>query len=167
MKPQELRTAQAPLKECYRQHPEKAVVRFKARGELLPNRIACRVQTHAGEIVSALHPAAGGDEDSACSADMLLQSLVACMGVTLCAVAASMGIHLESGSIEAQADYDFRGTLGIDRQVPVGIRRIELRLALHSDATEDQRRKLLEVAERYCVIYQTLCHPPEVHLIVQ
>jgi uncharacterized OsmC-like protein len=164
MNAEKLREAQAPLKQTYRQDPQKAVVRLKSHGELLPDRIACSVQTSYGKVFSALHRAAGGDEDSACSGDMLLDALVACTGVTVCAVAAALGVSLHGGSIEAEADLDFRGTLGVDRQTPVGIRHIDVKVRLDSDASDEQKQKLLQLVERYCVIYQTLVHPPSIRV---
>ncbi|GIW95492.1 MAG: peroxiredoxin [Pirellulaceae bacterium] len=164
VRPEQLRDRQQPLKEAYRDDPSRAVVRFRSRGVLVPQQIACRVETDHGAVFSALHLAAGGDEPSACSGNMLLDALVACLGVTLCAVAAAMGIAIERGSIEAEALFDFRGTLGVDRTVPVGIPRIDVGVNLASNASEEQQRRLLEIAERYCVIFQTLRNPPEVQV---
>ncbi len=161
---EQIRERQLPIKEAYRQDPSRAVVRFSSRGRLVPDTIGCRVETFAGTLYSALHPAAGGDETSYCSADMLLDALVACLGVTLSAVAAARGLKIHEGTIEAEALYDFRGTLGLDRNVPVGIPGIDVKVSLQCDGTSEDRQRLLEIAERYCLIYQTLQHPPKIRV---
>ncbi len=159
MTAQQLRALQAPLKERYRAEPASAVVTLSASGRL-GDDIACALETPHGPIVAGLHPATGGTGDLACSADMLLESLVACAGVTLRAVATAMAIPVQGGTITAEGDLDFRGTLGVSRDAPVGFTAIRLRIDLDTTATPEQRQKLVQLTERYCVIYQTLAHPP-------
>jgi len=151
----ELRAAQTPLKQQYREHPASALVTLHAKGEAADN-FRCRVETHIGPVDAGLHPATGGDGREACSGDMLLQALVACAGVTLSAVAGAMGIHIRRATLTAEGELDFRGTLGVAKEAPVGFTKILLWIALDSDATEEQGTKLLELTERYCVVYQTL-----------
>ena len=158
----EVKQRQAPLKEKYRSDPDAARVQFESRGSLDPESLICRVDSVRGEVVSGLHPAAGGEIGSACSGDMMLDALVACAGVTLNAVATAMGIELRGGSIRAIADMDFRGTLAVDRETPVGIQNVTLTFDLDTDAEAAQQDKLIELAERYCVILQTLKHPPDI-----
>lgn len=156
-----LRAAQAPLKARYKNEPESALVTLHAQGTPdVPEQI-CRVETFLGVAPAGLHPATGGSGESACSADMLLQALVACAGVTLGAVATSMGITVRGGRIQAAGVVDFRGTLGVSREAPVGFKSINLSFELETDAPPESVSKLLELTERYCVIYQTLKHPPE------
>ena len=155
MERDELRAIQAPLKERYRDEPEAAVVTLSASGAL-GEGVSCSVQTGRALAAAGLHPASGGDGSLLCSGDMLLEALVACAGVTLRAVATSMGIELRSGTVTAEGDLDFRGTLGVDRKAPVGFTAIRLRFELDSDATDDELDTLLETTERYCVVYQTL-----------
>ena len=162
MDAEQLRRQQAPLKEKYRQTPEAAHVQFRSSGSLESAGLACQVNTYRGAVRSGLHPAAGGTEESACSGDLLLDALVACAGVTLNAVATAMSIEIRSGQVIAEADFDFRGTLGVNRDVPVGIRNVRLAFELDTDADEAQVSKLIELAERYCVIYQTLQLPPQI-----
>ena len=162
MTPALLRERQAPLKERYRRDPETAIVRFRSSGKLTPSELSCQVDTYGGTVQSGLHPAAGGQSESACSGDLLLDALVACAGVTLSAVAASMNIEIRSGTVTAEADFDFRGTLGVDRDVPVGITDLHLEFELDTDADDAQIGKLIQLTERYCVIYQTLQQPPKV-----
>ena len=150
-----LRTRQSALKQQYRDAPETAIVTLHAEGTIGVH-ISCDVMTHTGMVTAGLHPATGGDGMAACSGDMLLQALVACTGVTLSAVATAMNITLRSGQIVAEGDLDFRGTLGVSKEAPVGFRQIRLRMKLDCDATDEQRAKLLELTERYCVVYQTL-----------
>ena len=157
---EELRGRQAPLKERYRIDASSAALVLHASGVLDPEGLACRVDTHLGAVEAGLHPAAGGDPGSGCSGDMLLQALVACAGVTLAAVAKALGIAIRSGRVEAEGDLDFRGTLGVSKEAPVGFTAIRLRFEVETDATEDQRANLLRLTERYCVIYQTLKTPP-------
>jgi uncharacterized OsmC-like protein len=153
---EELRALQAPLKERYRQDQATALHRHTARATLDPSEVACRLDTWAGPVEAGLHAAAGGDGSWACAGDMLLQALVACAGVTLRAVATAMGITIRGGTVTAEADLDFRGTLGLSREVPVGFQTIRLTFALDLDATEEQRAKLVSLTERYCVVYQSL-----------
>lgn len=163
-----LRGLQAPLKQTYRDEPTQAEVIMQAQGRVDLNQIACRVdnahgqQAAAGEIVAGLHPAAGGDGQLACSGDMLLQSLVACSGVTLAAVATAMSIPIRDARITAKGMADFRGTLGVDRSVPIGLQWLELNFAIDSTATDEQLNKLVELTERYCVVLQSLKHPASI-----
>jgi len=162
MNAEELRALQTPLKERYRQDPKSAQVLARARGTLDPVTLSCRLHTMHGEYDAGLHPAAGGDGRGACSGDVLLEALVACAGVTVCAVSTAMGIALRGGEIKAIGTMDFRGTLGVDRQAPVGLTDIKLFFELDTDATEEQKQKLIQLTERYCVILQTLKNPPSV-----
>lgn len=155
-----LRAIQAPLKERYRSDPEAAVVVLRASGAL-DEGVTCSVQAMRGAIQAGLHPASGGDGLSACSGDMLLEALVACAGVTLRAVATSLGIEV-SGSVHAEGELDFRGTLAVDREAPVGFRSIRVRFDLESDAEDERLDKLLELTERYCVVLQTLARSPAI-----
>jgi uncharacterized OsmC-like protein len=160
----ELRALQAPIKQRYRDDPAAARVPARAEARLDPDAIACAVPSWHGETRAGLHPAAGGDGALACSADMLLEALVACAGVTLRAVATAMGIAIRGGRIVAEGNWDVRGTLGIDRTVPVGLTDIALRFDLDTDAPADKQARLIETTERYCVILQTLKAPPRVTL---
>lgn len=155
----DLRSLQAPLKTAYRDHPEQARVTLHAEGRL-GEGVSCSVETGRALVRAGLHPATGGDGLSACSGDMLLQALVACAGVTLNAVATALGIELRDARLRAEGDLDFRGTLGVDRDVPVGFQTIRLHVALDTDADPDQVDTLLHLTERYCVVYQTLARPP-------
>ncbi len=157
----ELRAIQAPLKEQYRATPEAAVITLEASGELGTESISCSVQTGQALVRAGLHPATGGDGFHACSGDMLLQALVACAGVTLRSVATARGIDLRSGSVHAEGDLDFRGTLGIDKEAPVGFRSVRLRFDLDTDASPDEVAALIATTERYCVVLQTLAHSPD------
>jgi len=150
-----LRALQAPLKQRYRDDPEAGVVTLRAEGSL-GDGVACRVETGRALVEAGLHPATGGTGREACSGDMLLEALVACAGVTLSAVATSLGLPLRGGRMTAEGDLDFRGTLGVSKEAPVGFRAIRLAVELDSEATPEERRKLLELTERYCVVYQTL-----------
>jgi uncharacterized OsmC-like protein len=152
---------QQPLKDAYREDPEKAVVTLRARGELGDQAISCSVATGQALAVAGLHPATGGDGSLACSGDMLLQALVACAGVTLRAVATSLQIPVAGGTVTAEGDLDFRGTLAVSKDAPVGFTSIRLAFDLDTDASEDQVRTLLRLTERYCVVYQTLAHPAQ------
>jgi uncharacterized OsmC-like protein len=154
-----LRAVQEPLKDAYRQDPQQAVVTLRARGELGDEGISCSVDTGRALAVAGLHPATGGDGSLLCSGDMLLEALVACAGVTLRAVATSLGIPITGGTVHAEGDLDFRGTLAVDREAPVGFRSIQLSFELDTDASEEQIATLLRLTERYCVVYQTLAHP--------
>jgi uncharacterized OsmC-like protein len=151
----ELQAVQKPLKERYREKPEAALVTLRADGRLHEEQVACSVATGRALVEAGLHPATGGTGALACSGDMLLEALVACAGVTLRSVATSMELEV-AGSVHAEGDLDFRGTLGVDRAAPVGFTVIRLRFELESDATGEQLDKLLERTERYCVVYQTL-----------
>jgi uncharacterized OsmC-like protein len=162
MNAEQLRSAQGPLKERYRQEPDSALVEFEAVGTADVPAQLCRVETHLGVVEAGLHPATGGDGSTACSADMLLQALVACAGVTLGAVATAMGITVHKGRIRAEGELDFRGTLGVSREARVGFRSITLHFELETDASAEAQKKLVELSERYCVIYQTLKQPPAV-----
>ena len=150
-----LRSIQAPLKARYREDPEAAVVTLRAAGEL-GEGASCSVQTGRALVEAGLHPATGGDGALVCSGDMLLEALVACAGVTLGAVATSIGIAVDGGRVLAEGDLDFRGTLGVDRDAPVGFRAIRLRFELETGASPEEQATLLRLTERYCVILQTL-----------
>jgi len=159
----ELKSLQAPLKQQYRDQPDKALVTLKAEGRLGEN-VTCNVQTGKALIEAGLHPATGGTGMSACSGDMLLEALVACAGVTLNAVATALEIELRDATIRAEGDLDFRGTLGVSKDVPVGFRNIRLNFQLDTDASEEQLSTLLRLTERYCVVYQTLREPPKIEI---
>jgi uncharacterized OsmC-like protein len=160
----ELRSLQAPLKAQYREHPETALVTLHAEGRVSEN-ITCKIETGKARVEAGLHPATGGDGQSACSADMLLEALVGCAGVTLRAVATALNIPLRSATIRAEGDLDFRGTLGISKDVPVGFKEVRLNFDLDTDAGEDQLTTLLRLTERYCVVYQTLSHPANISVL--
>ena len=155
----ELKALQAPLKERYRSAPETALITLRAEGHLGEN-VTCSVATAKAMVEAGLHPATGGSGLNACSGDMLLEALVACAGVTLNAVATALAVKLAGATIRAEGDLDFRGTLGVDRDAPVGFRDIRLSFDLEGDLTEEQRSSLLKLTERYCVVYQTLRNPP-------
>ena len=154
-----LREKQAPLKQQYRDDPRSAVVTLVADGELDGTGVACRVRTASALAEAGLHPATGGDGTQLCSGDMLLEALVACAGVTLRAVATSMGLDV-TGTVHAEGDLDFRGTLGVDKQAPVGFRDIRLTFDLTTDADTDQLASLIKLTERYCVVLQTIRQSP-------
>jgi uncharacterized OsmC-like protein len=154
-----LRAVQEPLKDAYRQDPQQAVITLRARGELGDEGISCSVDTGRALAVAGLHPATGGDGSLLCSGDMLLEALVACAGVTLRAVATSLGIAVTGGTVQAEGDLDFRGTLAVDREAPVGFTSIQLSFELDTEASEEQIATLLRLTERYCVVLQTLAHP--------
>jgi uncharacterized OsmC-like protein len=160
MNADELRAIQAPLKEQYRSDAKAGLVTLKATGALDSEGVACKVETGRALAIAGLHPATGGSGAELCSGDMLLEALVACAGVTLKAVATSMGIPLRSGTVAAEGDLDFRGTLGVDKQAPVGFSDIRLSFELDTDAPQDQIDTLLKLTERYCVVLQTLRHSP-------
>jgi uncharacterized OsmC-like protein len=157
----ELKALQAPLKERYRSAPQAALITLKAQGRLGEN-VTCSVATARAMVEAGLHPATGGTGQSACSGDMLLEALVACAGVTLNAVATALGLKLDGATIRAEGDLDFRGTLGIDKNAPVGFRDIRLFIDLEGDLSDEQRSTLLKLTERYCVVYQTLRNPPPI-----
>jgi uncharacterized OsmC-like protein len=158
---QELKAMQAPLKQQYRDDPSAAVITLRARGSLTEG-ISCSVETGQALVNAGLHPATGGDGSFACSGDMLLQALAACAGVTMSSVATARGIVLRGGTVFADGDLDFKGTLGVDREAPVGFTDIRLRFELDTDATEEQIADLLTTTERYCVVLQTLRTSPVV-----
>jgi uncharacterized OsmC-like protein len=159
MEREELRAAQAPLKERYKEEPGAAVVTLAASGEL-GEGVSCSVQTGRAIAEAGLHPASGGDGSLLCSGDMLLEALVACAGVTLRAVATSLGITVDSGTVRAEGELDFRGTLAVDREAPVGFSAIRLSFALETDADSEQLETLLKLTERYCVVFQTIAVTP-------
>jgi uncharacterized OsmC-like protein len=161
MNADQLRALQAPLKERYRSEPRSAVITLKAEGRV-GDGIACRVETGRALVEAGLHPASGGSGLQACSGDMLLEALVACAGVTLEAVATALAIPIANGKVTAEGDLDFRGTLGVAKDAPVGFRAIRLAFHVETSAPEEQKRKLLELTERYCVVLQTLRAAPPV-----
>ena len=160
---EKLKELQAPLKAKYRETPDAAVITLKADGTL-GDGITCSVQTGKALTAAGLHPATGGNGLSACSGDMLLEALVACAGVTLGAVATAIGVNVKKGSVHAEGDLDFRGTLGVAKDAPVGFREIRLRFELDTDASEEQKNKLIELTERYCVVLQTIRNAPAVRV---
>jgi len=164
MNADELRSLQAPLKAQYRERPQTALVTLHAEGRVGQN-ITCKIETGKARVEAGLHSATGGDGQSACSADMLLEALVGCAGVTLNAVATALGIPLRDATIRAEGDLDFRGTLGVSKDVPVGFKQIRLHFDLDTDASEEQRANLIRLTERYCVVYQTLSHPAEISVL--
>jgi len=160
----ELRERQAPLKERYRDDASAALITLRAAGDLADNEVACSVQTGRALVEAGLHPATGGDGSLACSGDMLLQALVACAGVTLRSVATSRGIDV-TGTVRAEGDLDFRGTLGVDRDARVGFQSIRLHFDLESTASPEDLDKLIATTERYCVVFQTLAQPADLSVI--
>jgi uncharacterized OsmC-like protein len=161
MQTEVLKSTQAPLKERYRNTPGAALITLRARGRL-GEGVTCKIETGKALVAAGLHPATGGNGLSACSGDMLLEALVACAGVTLNAVATALGIEVRDATLEAEGDLDFRGTLGVSKEVPVGFQNIRLGISLDTDASEEQIATLIRLTERYCVVYQTLVRPPEV-----
>ena len=160
----ELRRVQGPLKERYRAEPEAATITLRAEGSLAESDVACSVQTGRALVEAGLHPATGGSGLLACSGDMLLQALVACAGVTLRSVATNRGIEV-TGAVRAEGDLDFRGTLGVDRDAPVGFRSIRLHFDLESDASAEDLDALIATTERYCVVFQTLASSPDLSIV--
>lgn len=156
-----LRELQAPLKARYKEMPEVALITLRAEGEIGSSNLSCKVTTGKGLVEAGLHPATGGSGLLACSGDMLLEALVACAGVTCAAVATALGVELRGGTVRAEGDLDFRGTLGVDKAAPVGFRTIRLAFELDTDATQEQIASLLKLTERYCVVLQTLRNPVE------
>jgi uncharacterized OsmC-like protein len=156
MQREELRALQAPLKQRYREDADAGLVKLRAEGELDSLEVSCSVDTGRALVQAGLHPASGGDGSLACSGDMLLQALVACAGVTLRSVAVNRDIAVAGGRITAEGELDFRGAMGVDREAPVGFRAINLRFELDAEADEDELSALIELTERYCVVYQTL-----------
>jgi uncharacterized OsmC-like protein len=161
MNADELRSLQAPLKAQYRERPETALITLHADGRIGEN-MTCKIETGKSRVEAGLHPATGGDGQSACSADMLLEALVGCAGVTLNAVATALNIPLRDATVRAEGDLDFRGTLGVSKEVPVGFKQIRLHFDLDTDASEEQRANLIRLTERYCVVYQTLNQSPNI-----
>lgn len=159
MNAEDLRSIQAPLKERYREAPEAALITLRAQGSL-GEGVRCKIETGKGLVTAGLHPATGGNGLSACSGDMLLEALVACAGVTLNAVATALGITLRAATLQAEGELDFRGTLGLSKEAPVGFQNIRLQFTLDTDASQEQIDTLLRLTERYCVVYQTLARPP-------
>jgi uncharacterized OsmC-like protein len=164
MNADELRALQAPIKDRYRKKPESALVTLHAEGQIGEN-ITCKIETGKTRVEAGLHPATGGDGKSACSADMLLEALVGCAGVTLSAVATALNIKLRSATIRAEGDLDFRGTLGVSKDVAVGFKGIRLNFDLDIDASEEQLATLIRLTERYCVVYQTLSQPAKISVL--
>jgi uncharacterized OsmC-like protein len=160
MDSESLRSRQAPIKAKYRDDPASGLFTLKAEGSLDGEGLTCKISTARGLAEAGLHPATGGDGLSLCSGDMLLEALVACAGVTLRAVATALDIPVRGGTVHAEGDLDFRGTLAVSKEAPVGFREIRLRFDLDTDASEEQRATLLKLTERYCVIYQTIKSPP-------
>ena len=159
-----LRALQAPIKERYKTDPKAAVITLKAKGSLDDTSIACKVETGRALAVAGLHPATGGSGLELCSGDMLLEALVACAGVTLKAVATAIDVPLHAGTISAEGDLDFRGTLGVAKEAPVGFAQIRLRFDLDTDAPQEKLDQLLKLTERYCVVYQTIRSGPPVEI---
>ena len=164
MDSQQFKATQAPLKDQYRREPSAAKVTLTARGAVGDGAISCKVETGRALRDAGLHPATGGDGSFACSGDMLLEALVACAGVTLKAVATSMGVNLRGGTVIAEGDLDFRGTLGISREAKVGFEAVRVRFELDTDAPADAVERLIKLTERYCVVYQTLYSPPRLEM---
>jgi uncharacterized OsmC-like protein len=161
MNAEELKALQAPIKDRYRRKPGAALITLRAQGRM-GEGIACRVDTGRAMVEAGLHPATGGSGMQACSGDMLLEALVACAGVTLKAVSTALQINLKDATVSAEGDLDFRGTLGVAKDAPVGFREIRLRFDLDTDASEEQKKKLIELTERYCVVLQTIRKSPPV-----
>jgi uncharacterized OsmC-like protein len=159
-----LRALQAPIKERYKTDPKAAVITLKAKGSLDDTSIACKVETGRALAVAGLHPATGGSGLELCSGDMLLEALVACAGVTLKAVATAIDVPLRAGTVSAEGDLDFRGTLGVAKEAPVGFAQIRLRFDLDTDASQEKLDQLLKLTERYCVVYQTIRSGPPVEI---
>jgi uncharacterized OsmC-like protein len=166
MNSEQLKTLQAPLKQLYRDDPARAVVTLRASGRLDGEGMSCRVDTGRALVEAGLHPATGGTGLQACSGDMLLEALAACAGVTLRAVATALEIPVHDGTVHAEGDLDFRGTLGISKEVPVGFGNVRIRFELETNATAEQLQTLLKLTERYCVVLQTLRSPPTISVSV-
>jgi uncharacterized OsmC-like protein len=165
MNSEDLKLLQTPIKERYRETPKAALITLRAQGKL-GEGVTCKIETGKALVEAGLHPATGGNGLSACSGDMLLEALVACAGVTLNAVATALGIEVRDATLEAEGDLDFRGTLGVSKEAPVGFQNIRLNISLDTDATEEQKSTLIRLTERYCVVYQTLVKPPEIAVSV-
>lgn len=166
MNSQELRNLQAPLKDKYRNEPDSAIITLKAKGKL-GEGISCKVETGRAIAEAGLHPATGGNGMLACSGDLLLEALVACAGVTLSAVATAIGIDIKEGIVKAEGDLDFKGTLGVSKEVPVGFKNIRLLFELDCDADDEKKQTLLKLTERYCVVYQTIATATQVDSQIQ
>jgi len=163
MNADQLRALQAPFKDKYRSDPASALFTLKAEGTLNAEDVVCQVHTPRGDKPAGLHPGAGGDASQVlCAGDMLLEALVGCTGVTLRAVATAMGIPIRKGTIRVEGDMDFRGTLGVSKEVPIGFQKIRLVIDVDSDAPPEQIEKLVQLTKRYCVVYQTLTNPAEI-----
>ena len=160
----ELRAMQAPIKERYKQDPSAAVITLKAKGSIETEGLTCKVETGRALAVAGLHPSSGGSGLELCSGDMLLEALVACAGVTLKSVATAIEVPLKQGVVFAEGDLDFRGTLGVDKEAPVGFRQIRLRFDVDTDVPQDKLDQLLKLTERYCVVYQTIAKGPPVDI---
>jgi uncharacterized OsmC-like protein len=160
---EDLRSAQAPLKEHYRSQPSAALITLRAQGRV-GDGVSCKLDTGKALVTAGLHPATGGNGQAACSGDMLLEALVACAGVTLSAVATALDIELRDAQVTAEGDLDFRGTLGVSKEVPVGFQKIRLRFNLDTNASEEQIATLLRLTERYCVVFQTLARSPQLEM---
>ena len=163
MNAEDLRSLQAPLKQKYKDQPETATITLKANARI-GEGITCKIETGKALVEAGLHPATGGDGHSLCSGDMLLEALVACAGVTLRAVSTAIGVNLSDATISAEGDLDFRGTLGVSKEAPVGFQSIRLHFNLESDADQDQLDSLIKLTERYCVVYQTLSSAPGISI---
>ena len=161
MKSEELKSIQAPLKQKYREEPETALITLKAQGKI-GEGVTCKIETGRALAEAGLHPATGGNGMSVCSGDMLLEALAACAGVTMNAVATSIGVNLDEGIVIAEGDIDFRGTLAVSKEVPVGFQKIRLKFNLKTNATDEQIDSLIKLTERYCVVLQTLKNSPEI-----
>ena len=166
MNAEQLRAQQAPLKTRYKEDPSSAIVVLRARGRVSQGSITCALETGKAGNPAGLHPAAGGDGTAACSGDMLLEALVSCAGVTLAAVATSMGIEFGDATVSAEGALDFRGTLGVAKETPVGFAKIRLTFSIETEAAADKVKKLIELTERYCVVLQTLAHSPSIEVDV-
>jgi uncharacterized OsmC-like protein len=167
MNAEQLRAKQAPLKARYKEDPPSALITLRAKGRVSQESVACMLETGKAGTPAGLHPATGGDGSAACSGDMLLEALVSCAGVTLAAVATSMEIVLGDATVSAEGDVDFRGTLGVAKDAPVGFTKIRLAFAIETNAPAEKVAKLVELTERYCVVLRTLAHPPEIHVVVE
>ncbi len=166
MNTEELRSLQAPLKNQYKEKPETAMVTLKAQGRI-GEGVSCKIETGKALVEAGLHPATGGNGLSVCSGDMLLEALAACAGVTLSAVATAIGIKIDEGIVETEGDLDFRGTLGVSKEVPVGFQNIRLKFLLKTNASEDELATLIRLTERYCVVFQTLNSSPKISMSQQ
>ena len=166
MKSEELRTLQAPLKNQYKEKPESALVTLKAQGRI-GEGVSCKIETGKALAEAGLHPATGGNGLMVCSGDMLLEALAACAGVTLNAVATAKGIKIDEGIVQTEGDLDFRGTLGISKETPVGFQNIRLKFILKTDASDEELSSLIKLTERYCVVFQTLNAPPKISISQQ